>query len=698
MRAIVFVLVFIVSAAACAADMEPVGTAAAERAAALAAEKAAAEAEAARTAKAAAEKAAAEEAARAAAEAQKAAAAEAERAAKEAADREAKDAAAKAEREAKEAAEREAAAKAERAAKEAAEREAAAKAATAQSSTTNLTKTEEPAAPGIQCETPALMANADAAKAIADRAMADARANAAAPAQLILAAKNSVAVLASSYALDEGIVSRAYLAALCKQLVAAGGSPQPLRSLLVMLADALGEPYAVFTSTDEAKGPQAGEGGQSSPGSQGAPVTVQITTPKPPEGGPGQEAQTPAPQPAEQKPAEAGPAPAGTPAAAGAEEEARAAAEAQKAAAAEAERASKEAAEREAAAKAEREAKEAADREAAAKAEREAAAKTAEAKPAPPDMAGGGGAVLTERSAEPPKASAESRAAKTGAPGTLSEGECRALGVLGKCPDLKAVFDQLLEKPLEYNHPSTMLLGHKTEIALVLRTDWEGKGLPPTVSDELKGLPGDVKQGLSKITRIMSAELSGSDFEISPAGQQDRTVVPPEPVSWNWQVTPNETGNDKTLKLRLYAHLEGPGGAMPPILVKTLDATINVDVTTWDWMVNQARTLEPLYTVTAALLGLLTAMLTFIFARRRRAARDGGGSLAQAADQLDLPGPLERWIARRRGPVIGDLNQSAADSRTPAAPPPPPKPGPERSGGAEPGGTGPDDGSKPDKD
>ncbi|MGB0087755.1 MAG: hypothetical protein WBP94_20555, partial [Rhodomicrobiaceae bacterium] len=305
MRAIVFVLVFIVSAAACAADMEPVGTAEAERAAALAAEKAAAEAQAARTAKAAAEKAAAEEAARAAAEAQKAAAA-------------------KAEREAKEAAEREATAKAERAAKEAADREAAAKAATAQSSTTNLTKTEEPAAPGIQCETSALMANADAAKAIADRAMADARANAAAPAQLVLAAKNSVAVLASSYALDEGIVSRAYLAALCKQLVAAGGSPQPLRSLLVMLADALGEPYAVFTSTDEAKGPQAGEGGQSSPGSQGAPVTVQITTPKPPEGGPGQEAQTPSPQPAEQKPAEAGPAPAGTPAAAGAEEQARA--------------------------------------------------------------------------------------------------------------------------------------------------------------------------------------------------------------------------------------------------------------------------------------------------------------------------------------------------------------------------------------
>ncbi len=91
----------------------------------------------------------------------------------------------------------------------------------------------------------------------------------------------------------------------------------------------------------------------------------------------------------------------------------------------------------------------------------------------------------------------------------MGEEECRKLGVLDSCPDLNAVLDRLLERPLEYNHPDTMLLGRKTEITLVLRTDWEGKDLPTEVSEELKGLPGEVKQGLSKITRVMSAELTG---------------------------------------------------------------------------------------------------------------------------------------------------------------------------------------------
>jgi hypothetical protein len=186
------------------------------------------------------------------------------------------------------------------------------------------------------------------------------------------------------------------------------------------------------------------------------------------------------------------------------------------------------------------------------------------------------------------------------------------------------------------------------------------------VSEELKGLPGEVRQGITKITRVMSAELSGRNFEVSPGGRQERTVSPPQPVSWNWQVSPNETGPAQPLKLRLYAHLQGPDGTMPPLLVKTLDATINVDVTTWDWIVNQARTLEPIYAVGAALIGLLTALMTFLLSRRRREAYEGAGADMYRAD--DQP-------TTRNGPVIGDLNQSAADSRVttppvPAAPPP----------------------------
>jgi hypothetical protein len=270
-----------------------------------------------------------------------------------------------------------------------------------------------------------------------------------------------------------------------------------------------------------------------------------------------------------------------------------------------------------------------------------------------------------------------------GAVDKLGEEECRTLGVLDTCPDLNAVLDRLLERPLEYNHPSTMLLGRKTEITLVLRTDWEGKDLPAEVSEELKGLPGEVKQGLSKITRVMSAELTGREFDITPSARQERTVVPPQPVSWTWQVSPTDTGEKKPLKLRLYAHLQDGSNTMPPILVKTLDASINVDVTTWDWIVNQARTLEPIYAIGAALLGLLTAILTYFLTRSRREPAYQGGYR-----DLGGTGP------RDSGPVIGDLGQSATDRRTGKPGPAPAKadpPAPSGSGQTGPRGAPTDD-------
>ena len=156
--------------------------------------------------------------------------------------------------------------------------------------------------------------------------------------------------------------------------------------------------------------------------------------------------------------------------------------------------------------------------------------------------------------------------------GQLSDDECRALGVPANCADLNSVLARLLERPLEYNRPQTMFLYRKSDIGLVLRTDWNGKDMPADVADELKGLPGEIAQGLTKITRVMSAELSGNGFDIAPSGRQERMVVVPQPVSWSWQVTPKESGADKTLRLRLYAHIEAPGGGtMSPTLIKTLD-------------------------------------------------------------------------------------------------------------------------------
>jgi hypothetical protein len=338
-----------------------------------------------------------------------------------------------------------------------------------------------------------------------------------------------------------------------------------------------------------------------------------------------------------------------------------------------AERAAQEEAQRQAA---ERAAQEEAQRQTAERAAHEAAQRQAAAQSSSQTQTAAGQPPAAPASPPAPDAAPAEPATPTAIPSTapgasspsapvgttmLGEAECRALGVPGHCPDLNTVLGRLLDKPLEYNHPKQMLMGHSTGISLVLRTDWEGKDLPKELADALKALPGEVRQGISKITGVMSAELSGRGFEVSPAGRQERSVSPPQQASWNWQVTPTETGRAQPLKLHLYSHLQGTEGTMEPLLVKTFDATINVDVTTWDWLVSQARTLEPVYAVGAALIGLLTALMAFLLSRRREEMYGAGAPSGGAQ-------PEGETTAATSGPVIGDLSQSSADGRAGAPP------------------------------
>lgn len=205
------------------------------------------------------------------------------------------------------------------------------------------------------------------------------------------------------------------------------------------------------------------------------------------------------------------------------------------------------------------------------------------------------------------------------------QGACPDRGVLGpECFDVDAALERLRDRPVEYNHPEEMIKGQATEISLVLRTDFTEKGLPEETSEAFEGLQGEVKQQRAAIANIMSARLRGRDFEVDPKGMQERTVTWRRPVEWSWYVTPKSGGDDKRLELELYAHIVNPQGeTQPPVLIKTLDATIDVDVRTLDWLIEQARTFEPLYAVAAAIIGLLTALFTLWL--RRRPAHLGDG-------------------------------------------------------------------------
>ncbi len=612
MRYVIFALMLSLSGAAHSADMQPVGTAEAEaRAERLAIEASREEAK---------RKAVVEEAKRLAQdEAQRRAAEESARIALEAAERQAAE---EAERLAKQEAERKAAEEVERLAKQEAERKAAVDQAAQAAQGATESRVVQLSAMTAQCAIPTSIRNPDAAKAIAERARADAENHAAASQQLTLVAQDSIASLVSAYALDRGSVSRAYFSALCQRLYEAGRSPFSIDAFLAQLAGLLDIAY-----------PATG-GGE-------AAAFAEPAAPAAPIAGTEASAAPDAVQDAED-PAPAQDSAARDAAISGSQGEPEVAAAAQ--------------------------AESAAPEEPQPQEQLPAADPASVAEASPP---------AATASDEPPAqveqeaqlgAPGMRRASPAVAEGTIGDEQCRALGVLGNCPDLNAVLDRLLEKPLEYNHPKEMMLGKTTEIALVLRTDWEGKDLPNDVSDELKSLPGEVKQGLTKITQIMSAELSGRTFDISPSGRQEQTIVPPQPASWNWKVKPTETGKGQTLKLRLYAHIQGDQGAMPPVLIKTLDASIDVDVTTWDWFLAQAQTLEPIYAIIAAVLGLITATITFILARRRRAA-DMARIYPEAGGYFDVPNSYETQIRKPQGPVLGDLSQSASDQRTLIAPP-----------------------------
>jgi hypothetical protein len=195
-----------------------------------------------------------------------------------------------------------------------------------------------------------------------------------------------------------------------------------------------------------------------------------------------------------------------------------------------------------------------------------------------------------------------------------------------------------------------MIKGQATEITLVLRTDFTGEGLPEQAAEAFEGLQGEVRQQRAKIANIMSARLRGRDFEVDPAGMQERTVTWRQPVEWSWYVTPKSGGEGKRLELELFAHIVNPQGEMqPPVLIKTLDATIDVDVRTLDWLIEQARTFEPIYGIAAAIIGLLTAMLT-LWLRRRPAHSSSEGSPPSGLTTSQAP----------PGPRISDMSASEA--------------------------------------
>ena len=194
-------------------------------------------------------------------------------------------------------------------------------------------------------------------------------------------------------------------------------------------------------------------------------------------------------------------------------------------------------------------------------------------------------------------------------------GGCKEIGEIGGCSNLEDVINSLKEADLKYNHPDSMYLGRKTQISLILETTGEDQ------SSELKGLNGQIKEGKSKVSRIMQAELSGASFKIEPSGPQKKTITSLAPVKWTWFVTPLEDGQQKRLNLELAAILREATRDLPPVTIRTFKTEINVDVKWWDLALHKIKSLDPIYQLATAIGGIASALLLlwrFVSWGRRR--------------------------------------------------------------------------------
>lgn len=178
------------------------------------------------------------------------------------------------------------------------------------------------------------------------------------------------------------------------------------------------------------------------------------------------------------------------------------------------------------------------------------------------------------------------------------------------------VVKALEEGSLAYRPPQTMREGVPEEV--VIRVQRKSVG-----SDPAESLPGDdpVVVVPVEVFTLMTAELSGQGFEVTPAGQQRRTLPSARPAEWRWTVTPTTFGN-RQLRLTLRVVLpEDP--TTPVIPEKVYEETIDVQVHALHTSTRLARSVQGVLTASGLSVAVVAAV-AWRFLRRRSSASAPG--------------------------------------------------------------------------
>ena len=161
-----------------------------------------------------------------------------------------------------------------------------------------------------------------------------------------------------------------------------------------------------------------------------------------------------------------------------------------------------------------------------------------------------------------------------------------AANELKQIADSDRLVSQLSSANIAFNAPKTMNRNDTVMIQLLLSLTKKIDELSQSIT-----APGTKEGAEIKVASVMEARLTGTNFQITAIGEEEKRISGVENTEWKWEVKPLAIGQ-QNLHLSLTAKLSK---SKDTIWYRTFDQTIKVEVTTaqqvadfighnWQWL------------------------------------------------------------------------------------------------------------------
>ena len=123
-----------------------------------------------------------------------------------------------------------------------------------------------------------------------------------------------------------------------------------------------------------------------------------------------------------------------------------------------------------------------------------------------------------------------------------------------------------------FNTPKTINIDDSKIIHIVLGIDKKVKDIENMIKAE-----GEKHHANIRVSNLMTAHLSGNNFDITVINPETQAVAKKEPTEWKWQIKPKEEGKHNIyLTLSALFYIEGKP---IPRVVKSFDKLITIEIT-----------------------------------------------------------------------------------------------------------------------